>query len=130
MVWSVIFLQAVGGIFVGIVLKYADNILKTMANSISMVLSCLVEMAFFDFKPSWSFAIGAFLVNASTVIYVRSVGCHNASTLHVCSMPPTHSVPMSTSSKRSRINVDDIGLPPFETAETRGFNLITLSEDQ
>ena len=35
--------QAVGGILVGATIKYADNILKTFASTISIVLSCILS---------------------------------------------------------------------------------------
>eukprot|EP00731_Ephydatia_muelleri_P020420 Em0013g147a len=43
LVWIVILLQALGGLVIAMVMKYADNILKGFAASISIVLSCLVS---------------------------------------------------------------------------------------
>ena len=39
-VWYVVFANAVGGLIVALVVKYADNILKGFASSISIVLRC------------------------------------------------------------------------------------------
>lgn len=68
-VWCVIVLQAIGGLVVAAVVKYADNILKGFGSSISIVISCLVEFIFFDFRPSTSFLVGAILVNYSMYMY-------------------------------------------------------------
>lgn len=43
LVWLAILLQAVGGILIGFVMKYADNILKCFANATSIILTMLVE---------------------------------------------------------------------------------------
>lgn len=47
---------------VAMVVKYADNILKGFASSISIVLSCLISVLIFDFKLTWFFAGGGWLV--------------------------------------------------------------------
>ncbi len=45
--------QAVGGLIVALVMKYADNILKGFATSLSIVLSSVVSYFFLsDFHPS------------------------------------------------------------------------------
>lgn len=54
-----ILLQAVGGLVVAVVVKYADNILKGFAASASILTSSALCMAFFDFKPTTNFIIGA-----------------------------------------------------------------------
>ncbi|KAJ1428359.1 nucleotide-sugar transporter-domain-containing protein [Ochromonadaceae sp. CCMP2298] len=68
-VWGVIVLQAVGGIVVAVVVKYADNILKGFAASFSIVTSCLLSYALFDFRPTPTFLLGALLVFAATYLY-------------------------------------------------------------
>ena len=55
----VIMLQAVGGLVVAVVVKYADNILKGFAASFSIVTSCILCYFFFDFRPNSLFLIGA-----------------------------------------------------------------------
>ena len=47
-----IVVQAFGGIIVAFCIFYADNISKNFATSISLVLSSLASMAFFDFNAS------------------------------------------------------------------------------
>ncbi|OUM67520.1 hypothetical protein PIROE2DRAFT_65987 [Piromyces sp. E2] len=73
--WTVltIFCQAFGGIIVAIVVKYADNILKGFANSISIILSCAVSYFLFDFHITMLFNIGCILVMFSTYLYEKIV---------------------------------------------------------
>lgn len=69
--WTVfaILLQAFGGLIVAVVVKYADNILKGFATSISIILSCLVSVWAFDFHISITFVLGTTLVIYSTYMY-------------------------------------------------------------
>lgn len=49
-VWTAIVFQAAGGVIVALVINYADNIAKNFATSISILLSCIASVYFFDFK--------------------------------------------------------------------------------
>lgn len=69
--WTVIILQAQGGLLVAVVVKYADNILKGFATSISIIISCIVSIYVFDFVITFQFFIGASLVIASVFLYNR-----------------------------------------------------------
>ena len=71
LVWTVIVVQAVGGLIVAVVMKYADNVLKTFASSISIVVSCIISAIFFDFHPNMYFVTGSFFVVLSTVLYSK-----------------------------------------------------------
>ncbi|MCP9264257.1 UDP-N-acetylglucosamine transporter [Dirofilaria immitis] len=52
-IWIVVLLQAYGGLVVALVVKYADNILKGFAVSLSIVLSSLISYWLLDdFQPS------------------------------------------------------------------------------
>ncbi|KAG4090274.1 nucleotide-sugar transporter [Neocallimastix lanati (nom. inval.)] len=64
-----IFCQSVGGIIIAIVVKYADNILKGFANSLSIVLSCIISYFLFDFNITLLFIIGCGLVLLSSYLY-------------------------------------------------------------
>jgi UDP-sugar transporter A1/2/3 len=68
-VWSAIMLQAIGGIVVALCVKYADNIAKNFATSISILISFLASVYFFDFKVVPNFVIGALVVIAVTYLY-------------------------------------------------------------
>ncbi|CAO3612614.1 unnamed protein product [Mucor fragilis] len=67
--WTVIAIQAVGGLIVALVVKYADNILKGFATSISIILSSIVSVWLFNFTFSGSFLLGAALVIYATYLY-------------------------------------------------------------
>ncbi|TRY97556.1 hypothetical protein DNTS_002593 [Danionella cerebrum] len=68
--WTVVTLQALGGLIIAAVIKYADNILKGFATSISIILSTLISYFLLkDFSPTSVFFIGAMLVIAATFLY-------------------------------------------------------------
>merc|ERR1712176_1478082 len=70
LVWGVIFLQAVGGLVVAAVLKYADNILKCFGNALSIVISCILSWALLqEFTPDLLFVLGTLLVLVATSLY-------------------------------------------------------------
>lgn len=48
-----VFLQALGGLVIAAVIKYADNILKGFATSLSIILSTLISYFWLqDFDPT------------------------------------------------------------------------------
>ncbi|XP_054618891.1 solute carrier family 35 member A3b isoform X2 [Dunckerocampus dactyliophorus] len=66
----VVVLQAFGGLVVAVVIKYADNILKGFATSLSIIVSTLISYFLLeDFQPSGVFFLGAVLVIAATFMY-------------------------------------------------------------
>lgn len=67
--WIVILNQALGGLFVAMVVKYADNILKGFATSISIIFSSVLSFWLFEFQPTSEFIAGALLVISSVYIY-------------------------------------------------------------
>jgi UDP-galactose transporter len=68
-VLTTILLQAGGGLLVAMVIKYADNILKGFATSLSVILSAIASVFFFDFVITGYFVAGATLVLAATNLY-------------------------------------------------------------
>ena len=70
---AVILLQALGGLVVAVVVKYADNILKGFAASFSIITSCIISYIFLDFEPSIAFVVGATLVLISSYIYEKGL---------------------------------------------------------
>ena len=72
-VWMVIILQALGGLVVAVVIKYADNILKGFAASFSIITACIICYFFLDFQPSLAFMIGATLVLGSSYMYEKGL---------------------------------------------------------
>lgn len=79
LVWTVIILQALGGLICAVVVKYADNILKGFATSLAIVLSCIVSIYFLNFHPTMQFVLGALIVMASVFLYGRQVPTKNLS---------------------------------------------------
>ncbi|KAL9960076.1 hypothetical protein ACROYT_G033480 [Oculina patagonica] len=69
LVWLIIGMQAFGGLLVGVVVKYADNILKGFAAAVSIVVSCVASVYLFEFKLSVPFVSGAGLVMLATYLY-------------------------------------------------------------
>lgn len=70
--WTVILIQAGGGLIVGLVVRYADNILKGFATSISIILSSLISFWLFNFEVTLTFGMGALLVVYATYMYGSS----------------------------------------------------------
>uniref|UniRef100_A0A914D2A5 UDP-galactose transporter n=1 Tax=Acrobeloides nanus TaxID=290746 RepID=A0A914D2A5_9BILA len=68
-VWGVVLLQALGGLIVAVVIKYADNILKGFATSIAIVVSSVASIFLFAVYPKELFILGAALVIIAVVIY-------------------------------------------------------------
>ena len=64
-VWGVVTLKALGGLLVAAVVKYADNIMKTFATAIAILITCLVSPA--GITPR--FLQGMALVIASLPLY-------------------------------------------------------------
>jgi ATP-dependent DNA helicase HFM1/MER3 len=62
-VWTAIGLQAAGGIVVALVINYADNIAKNFATSISILVSCIASVYFFDFKVTRSVSLCKYIQN-------------------------------------------------------------------
>uniref|UniRef100_A0A8C3SN02 Solute carrier family 35 member A2 n=1 Tax=Chelydra serpentina TaxID=8475 RepID=A0A8C3SN02_CHESE len=69
LVWAVILNQAFGGLLVAVVVKYADNILKGFATSLSIVASTVASMQLFGFRPQPPFVLGAGLVIGAVYMY-------------------------------------------------------------
>jgi UDP-sugar transporter A1/2/3 len=69
-VFVVILLQALGGLTIAAVIKYADNILKGFATAVTIVLSSLISYFFLnDFSPTSLFVIGTVMVIFATILY-------------------------------------------------------------
>ena len=70
-IWAFVaqFLLAIGGLVIGLVLKYADNILKAFAGSASILFSTIISVFLFGTRLSTRFAIGACLVMFAVVLY-------------------------------------------------------------
>jgi UDP-sugar transporter A1/2/3 len=67
--WLAIANQALGGLLVAVVVKYADNILKGYATSISIIVSSVLSIWLFDFQLSVLFGVGTSMVIAAVYMY-------------------------------------------------------------
>ena len=64
-----IILQAAGGLLVGAVLKYADNIIKGFVTSVGVIFASLASVYLFNFVITTTFVIGAIIVFTSLHVY-------------------------------------------------------------
>ncbi|KAM0753551.1 nucleotide-sugar transporter [Meredithblackwellia eburnea MCA 4105] len=67
--WAVVMCQVLGGLVTALVIKYADNLLKGFATSLSIVLSFLSGVVLFNFQVTWMFVLGTSFVVYATVLY-------------------------------------------------------------
>jgi len=71
-VWSVVALQATGGLCAAAVIAYADNLLKGFATGGSMLLSTFISWLWLGFEITPGFALGASLVLGSMWVYASA----------------------------------------------------------
>lgn len=69
LVWFVVVWNAISGIMVAMVLRYADNILKCFASGMSIILTCFLSFLTGEFYPDLLFGIGVFLVILASTVY-------------------------------------------------------------
>ncbi|KAF8643885.1 hypothetical protein AX16_008901 [Volvariella volvacea WC 439] len=67
--WATVMVQVLGGLITALVIKYADNILKGFATSLSIVISFLASVALFDFQITVTFLLGSGIVLIATWLY-------------------------------------------------------------
>eukprot|EP01060_Flectonema_neradi_P014123 TRINITY_DN20843_c0_g1_i1.p1 TRINITY_DN20843_c0_g1~~TRINITY_DN20843_c0_g1_i1.p1 ORF type:complete len:355 (+),score=49.52 TRINITY_DN20843_c0_g1_i1:62-1126(+) len=67
--WTIVVLQAAGGIIVAMCVKFADNVLKGFAKAFSIILVAIVSWWLFGFQPTFIFVIGGILVTSATFLY-------------------------------------------------------------
>uniref|UniRef100_K3WVY2 Sugar phosphate transporter domain-containing protein n=1 Tax=Globisporangium ultimum (strain ATCC 200006 / CBS 805.95 / DAOM BR144) TaxID=431595 RepID=K3WVY2_GLOUD len=70
---AVIVVNCVGGICMGFILKYLDNIACVYSHAIAMMLTMLFSMLFFDFSPSLEFGCGLSVLLISMYLYHHKV---------------------------------------------------------
>ncbi|CAI5449139.1 unnamed protein product [Caenorhabditis angaria] len=68
-VWLVTFLNSVGGLCVSLVMKYADNVMKTYCQSIAIGLTSLVSIILGERDLTLFLCYGVLMVTSSVVIY-------------------------------------------------------------
>lgn len=75
MTWTCIALNAFGGLLVGMVIRYADAVLKDVALGCSIVLSSLVSVYIFNFELNSLFALGIAAVIYAVFLYGERATC-------------------------------------------------------
>ena len=73
LVWCVVGLQVFGGLIVGMVVKYADNIQKNFANALSVIFTVLGAIPLFGQVPSAWFILGVGFTMLSVFMYQQSM---------------------------------------------------------
>ena len=81
-VWLAILLQACGGLLVGFVINYSNNITKDFATSIAIIVSLLASVFFFDFE------ISSFVSQAVTHWTGRKLTKYSTYSARPSSFPP------------------------------------------
>ena len=71
LVLLVIVEQAAGGLIVAMVVRYADNILKGFATSLSIILSSILSVFIFDYTITLLFTVGVSMVLGAIFLYGR-----------------------------------------------------------
>lgn len=72
--WATVFIQVAGGLLTAMVIKYADNILKGFATSLSIVISFLASVALFNLQMTLTFVLGSTVVLVATFLYNQPEG--------------------------------------------------------
>mmetsp|Transcript_21398 Transcript_21398/g.45587 ORF Transcript_21398/g.45587 Transcript_21398/m.45587 type:complete len:394 (-) Transcript_21398:3-1184(-) len=67
--WGLAVSNAVGGLLVALVIKYADNILRGFASALATINAALIAVFAFGFVLRLSFGAGTLLVVGSTLLY-------------------------------------------------------------
>ena len=66
---TIITLQTMGSIIIPFVLKYADNVTRGVANSLSMLIAIVVSKVIYYWKPPFHFYFGATLIFTAIFLY-------------------------------------------------------------
>ncbi|ESL07409.1 CMP-sialic acid transporter [Trypanosoma rangeli SC58] len=71
LVWMLVLVQSVGGLLVAVVLRYSDNIMRTFASGVSLMLSGFCSSYLYSFLPSTLFLIG----NVASIVAIMMYNC-------------------------------------------------------
>jgi len=109
-VWCVVLLQAMGGLLVAVVVKYADNILKGFATSLSILVSCVASYFVFNSQVNARFVCGASLVLYAVYVYGSNPPLGGKGTAGLMGGKPTGAA-LSSSSRASSSSMVTSSLP-------------------
>ncbi|GBE82187.1 UDP-galactose transporter [Sparassis crispa] len=82
--WATVLVQVLGGLLTALVIKYADNILKGFATSLSIVISFLASVALFNFQMTITFILGSTVVLVATWMYNQPENVTDCSPFKEC----------------------------------------------
>lgn len=66
---ALVFVHALGGLLVAVVVRYADNILKGFATGAAVGVSGIMSFIIWGETPSFLFVVGCCIITLSTVVY-------------------------------------------------------------
>ncbi|KAG8582181.1 hypothetical protein GDO81_007947 [Engystomops pustulosus] len=69
LVWIVVLLASVGGLYTSVVVKYTDNIMKGFSAAAAIVISTIASVLLFGLQITLTFTVGALLVCVSIYTY-------------------------------------------------------------
>jgi hypothetical protein len=69
MVWCAIFNNALGGLLVAVIVKYADNIIKCFGTTVAIVLTVFISSVFFGSSFGQTALLGTACVIYSVFLY-------------------------------------------------------------
>lgn len=114
---AVIVVNCVGGISMGFILKYLDNIACVYSHAIAMMLTMLFSMIFFQFTPSLEFVCGLAVLIISMYLYHHKVntGSDSCASSPTCSSSSTSEASsprhLQTTEAKSDVSVAVVELP-------------------
>ncbi|KAK2865061.1 hypothetical protein FQN49_003951 [Arthroderma sp. PD_2] len=109
-VWAVIISQAIGGIATSFCMTFADSWLRLAPGGISIILSTLISIWFFEFSASINFILGTAIVLSA--IYIFLPGMQSGKSTNGSRIPPIRIHAAEKSGKPSKIEIDDTSSPP------------------
>ena len=68
-VWSVVAIQAIGGLLISLVVRYGDALLKGFATGLAIIVTTAISVALFDFRLTPQYGAGASLVLIAILMY-------------------------------------------------------------
>ena len=69
--WTLVCLQAFGGLLVAAIVKYADNVVKGLATGVAVVFATSFSVAFLGTELTVNFVVGAFLILSSVWVFAN-----------------------------------------------------------
>jgi hypothetical protein len=68
-VWTVVGIQACGGLLISLVVRYGDALLKGFATGLAIILTTAISVAFFGFKVTPTYLLGASTTFTAVLLY-------------------------------------------------------------